>query len=403
VGSSKKEQSTDGLVQPAARRAILPYILGGVGVFIVFIGVVVYLKRDSLFPPPAIPVPIVTEKPKPVVQIPETPTDITATSTNPQSVSIAWNDTATNELSYRIERAEGEGSFQSLTSLSSNSTSFQDASVSPEKKYRYRIVAMNEAGESPLSSEVSVNVPARPPQAPEGPKLPPAGLDTDSDGLSDLEEMLFGTDKRVPDTDSDGFLDGNEVFHLYNPGGRAPGKLIEADLVKEERGILPWVMDIPNGWSMKQTDPKGSSAVIGTDRAETFTISIEENPTNLSIVDWYLAKYPTIQESQLLHYRSKKGYEGIIGADLLTTYILWGNRVFVFTYDLNAQPFINYRTTYSMMLNSLQLTGLPETLPPMTGTPLPFEPAATTTGVVTQPEPLTSLPLNERQSATTTP
>ena len=36
-------------------------------------------------------------------------------------------------------------------------------------------------------------------------------LDTDGDGLTDLEEGLIGTDPNNPDTDGDGIEDGDEV------------------------------------------------------------------------------------------------------------------------------------------------------------------------------------------------
>jgi hypothetical protein len=42
-------------------------------------------------------------------------------------------------------------------------------------------------------------------------------VDTDSDGLTDIEELLIGTDPRNPDTDSDGMSDGWEVDHGFDP------------------------------------------------------------------------------------------------------------------------------------------------------------------------------------------
>lgn len=48
-------------------------------------------------------------------------------------------------------------------------------------------------------------------------------LDSDQDGLSDEEEIFYGTDKNNPDTDGDGYLDGAEVKGGYNPLGE--GKL----------------------------------------------------------------------------------------------------------------------------------------------------------------------------------
>ncbi|WKZ24578.1 MAG: hypothetical protein QY321_03095 [Patescibacteria group bacterium] len=53
--------------------------------------------------------------------------------------------------------------------------------------------------------------------------------DSDNDGLTNLEELLMGTDPNNPDTDGDGFLDGDEVRALYNPLG--PGRLHESPFI----------------------------------------------------------------------------------------------------------------------------------------------------------------------------
>ncbi|MCK5084031.1 MAG: hypothetical protein KAQ64_00040 [Candidatus Pacebacteria bacterium] len=43
------------------------------------------------------------------------------------------------------------------------------------------------------------------------------GLDLDNDGLSDEMEEIYGTDKNNPDTDGDGYKDGEEVKNGYDP------------------------------------------------------------------------------------------------------------------------------------------------------------------------------------------
>jgi hypothetical protein len=49
-------------------------------------------------------------------------------------------------------------------------------------------------------------------------------IDSDNDGLTDWEEInIYFTDPFNPDTDGDGFLDGDEVQNGYNPNG--PGLL----------------------------------------------------------------------------------------------------------------------------------------------------------------------------------
>lgn len=386
VAEERKASPSPG--QGAPRKSHAPLILVGVFLLLSIGGGFVYFNRALLFPKtPQTPV-VVTPPVQEVPVVPAAPSDTAATSTNPQSVLVSWTDGSSNESGFRIERNDGSGVFASLTSLPPNSTSFLDFSVQPKTTYLYRVRALNASGESDPSPEISATTPDVPPPPPEAPKLPPAGLDTDSDGLADLEEALYGSDVRSPDTDLDGFLDGNEVFHLYNPSGKAPGKLLELSLIRTVEAPIGWTMGLPASWTLTLDTQSGSRATIDSKHGETFTVSVEENPSQSPVIDWYLAKHPDLTAAQVLQYRSKGGYVGIIGADLLSTYIPWGDKIFVMTYALNDQPFINYRTTYSMMLNSLMLSGLPLTPVPVSGEPLPFEPSATTSGVVAQPVPV---------------
>ncbi len=48
-------------------------------------------------------------------------------------------------------------------------------------------------------------------------------VDSDNDGLFDEQEAEYGTDSNNPDTDGDGYLDGDEIINGYNPKGE--GKL----------------------------------------------------------------------------------------------------------------------------------------------------------------------------------
>ena len=48
-------------------------------------------------------------------------------------------------------------------------------------------------------------------------------IDSDNDGLTDTQEVQYKTDQKNPDTDGDGFKDGDEVNNGYNPNGS--GKL----------------------------------------------------------------------------------------------------------------------------------------------------------------------------------
>lgn len=60
--------------------------------------------------------------------------------------------------------------------------------------------------------------------------------DFDQDGLSNAEELIWGTDPYNPDTDGDGYSDYAEVRSGYDPLKPAPGdKIISKQIASEER------------------------------------------------------------------------------------------------------------------------------------------------------------------------
>jgi len=99
------------------------------------------------------------------------------------------------------------------------------------------------------------------------------GKDSDSDGLTDVEEtMIYKTNPNLPDTDLDGFLDGNEVFHLYNPSAKSPGTLLEAGFVSKT--TIPPNIELmyPSIWQIQAGENLSVSIITTTD--ETFAVSV---------------------------------------------------------------------------------------------------------------------------------
>lgn len=358
------------VVVPVATHSHLPLIAAVTGIVIVVGGAFVYINRDLLFKKPA-PAPIVQAPPTP--QPPPAPTSMTAIA-SAQSVSLSWIDTSGDETGYRLERRDAQGAYSTLTNLSANSTSFLDVTVQPGQSYAYRVIAMNPGGESAASNEASVAVASLPPPPPPAPTLPPGGLDSDSDGLSDVEEAVLGTDAHNPDTDTDGFLDGNEVFHLYNPAARAPGRLLDSGLVKTFSGSAGWSLYIPQAWEGSLETSDGAHASIRTGREEVFTMSIEANPSNLPIDSWLLQATSSTDAatSTLRAITTKGGLRGFLSGDRMTAAFGWETQVFVLRYELRGQAFVNLRTFFEMMMNSLRLSGAPvviSTLTPATSGP----------------------------------
>ncbi len=346
-------------IAPLPRHSVWPMVLIVLALVLIVGGAFTYLNRNVLFKKKP---PIVVTPPPPIVAAPTAPANLTAAASS-GAIALSWVDTATNETGYRLERREDQGTFLPLTNLSSNSTAFLDVSVQPGKTYSYRVVALNNAGESSASNEASVQVAAVTPPPPAAPSLPPGGLDSDSDGVSDVEEPLYGTDPHNPDTDNDGFLDGNEVFHLYNPAAKAPVRLLDSGLVSNLTAPAGWSFYIPAKWKGTLIVADGSQATVATDHPETFDVKIEDNPQHLPLMDWYLGKNPGVVSSAVRAITTKGRLEGILGVERMDAYFAWDGKILVLRYQLNGQPFVNYRTTFEMMLNSLKLVGAPALAP----------------------------------------
>lgn len=58
--------------------------------------------------------------------------------------------------------------------------------------------------------------------------------DSDTDGLSDEEEKIYGTDPEVADTDGDGYSDGVEIEGGFDPLKPAPGDRITPEEIVDE-------------------------------------------------------------------------------------------------------------------------------------------------------------------------
>ncbi len=378
--------------QPPSHKR-LPMVLAVLGIVGVVSGAFVYLNRDLLFKKPT-PMPVAVITPPPI-QPPIAPTNLRAV-VNGQSVSLSWVDSATDETGYLLERRQGTAPYGLLTNLAANTASFLDVTVLPGLAYSYRVSATNSGGDSTPSNEGVATIEALPVPPPPAPTLPPGGLDSDSDGLSDVEEGMFTTDLHNPDTDSDGFLDGNEVFHLYNPGARAPGRLIESGLVKESLGTVGWSLYVPNAWSATLDLADGSRATIVTGRDEAFKILLQENPAALPIDQWLLAQSSSTAQmatSSLRQITTKGGLQGWLSPDRLTAAFAWGDKIFTIAYDLHGQSFVNMRTLFEMMLNSLHLSGAPvvtSTLTPATSGPGDLLGSTTSTGVAAQAQTVSS-------------
>jgi hypothetical protein len=68
--------------------------------------------------------------------------------------------------------------------------------------------------------------------------LPSPDDDPDHDGLTNIQEMIWNTDPFNPDTDGDGFKDGEEVASGHDPLKPGPNDLLPATNITEKTSLL---------------------------------------------------------------------------------------------------------------------------------------------------------------------
>ncbi len=183
---------------------------------------------------------------------------------------------------------------------------------------------------------------------------PIPALDTDSDGLTDVEEMLYGTDYRNPDTDADTFLDGNEVFHRYDPLALSPSTLLDTGSV--DIFVSPddfFEVYYPVSWNA------GSSFDMGTGVLSEVTFQ-STNTANISVT--LTAELPFSTESAsaiaMAGYDeglTKEGYLSYEDNDEMIFYVIADGRIYVLEYDLVDETLIHFLQTFKMVVNSFKV------------------------------------------------
>ena len=74
--------------------------------------------------------------------IPNTPSELTATTTSFQSIELSWTDNANNEEGFSIERSVDGNSYSVIDTVSANITSYIDSNINL-RTYYYRVLAYN--------------------------------------------------------------------------------------------------------------------------------------------------------------------------------------------------------------------------------------------------------------------
>jgi uncharacterized protein involved in exopolysaccharide biosynthesis len=101
-------------------------------------------------------------------------------------------------------------------------------------------------------------------------------LDSDQDGLTDLEEGSYGTDPKNRDTDGDGYSDGAEVKSGYDPTVPAPGDRMDSETKSLSQTTTPEVAGETDENNLTEKVAQKISELSQSADEESQEISMEE-------------------------------------------------------------------------------------------------------------------------------
>lgn len=195
----------------------------------------------------------------------------------------------------------------------------------------------------------------KPEEAPAPMPVLARGQDTDSDGLTDQEEILFNTNPSLPDTDGDGYLDGHETFYLYNPSGLAPERLEDAGLAKRfSNQNFSYEILYPAKWTSASQGADNKEVDFQSATGEFITVTAKENLENLSLNDWLKKQGEDLTSWQEI--TSRAGVQGWIKNDKTKAYFINAQgAVIEISYQLAGKEVLEYTRVFEMMVNSFVL------------------------------------------------
>lgn len=173
------------------------------------------------------------------------------------------------------------------------------------------------------------------------------GLDSDADGITDVEESLLGTNPQLFDTDGDGYGDGAELKGLYSPLAKGAGINAMTSLKRVDlRGMN---LLLPQTWKVTSTPDDTNALSIDTGSLAFWKISSRAVDTAQSkfVLEELRAR------SGAIPLVTKSGVEGVLyDKGLMLSFVMNGTMVDV-SYITNGATTIEYRALFDLMFHSL--------------------------------------------------
>jgi len=180
-------------------------------------------------------------------------------------------------------------------------------------------------------------------------------IDSDGDGLSNLEEAALGTDPAKVDTDGDSYSDKTETGNLFNPLGAgaitANPNISEYNNSKQKYAVL-----YPKSFSIQDVLNNDGSVISFTAPAPgsfSVEISVQPNAAKQDVLAFFNQQFPgnATKSSDIV---SKNGLQGLFSPDKNKYYATDDARskFYIITYNGNGN--LSYYNIFLLIAHSLK-------------------------------------------------
>ena len=202
-----------------------------------------------------------------------------------------------------------------------------------------------------------------------------SSLDSDNDGLTDVEEIIYHTEVNNPDSDGDGNPDSQEVINLSDPLKNEESKLAASGVVNVYTNpTYAYSFFYPSSWlarAIPETD--NQEVLVITNTGEFFSSTVINNPEKLNPAAWYIQQSPQTEEGSLYPV-TIHNQEAVWNPDRLTVYIAKEDKIYILSYNVGTEKQANFKATFQSLINSFQFIVQPQGRPDNTLIKYPDQP-----------------------------
>ncbi len=231
----------------------------------------------------------------------------------------------------------------------------------------YQLSFSLEQGVGDLSSGTHFLTPAgfdktetTPPSEPET-EIPSLGaaplpsLDSDGDGLTDAEEIIYGSLIDNIDTDGDGYSDGSEVKFGYNPVVGESAKLEGSGIVERytnER--YNYSILYPLVWKLQSLDELSKEVIFTGESGEFAQVVVQDNPEQKTALEWYASYLPSLSLEEIPIIQIGE-ISAVKSLDTLNVYLAVKDKIITISYNNGTHSTADYLSTFQMMYQSFRI------------------------------------------------